>query len=152
MNLSFEISDPRYKERVMESFSRQGVMRTVNASIVDIGPGQVELEFPHHPSLTQQHGFIHAGIITTVVDSACGYAAFTLMPSNAAVLSIEFKINLLSPADGERFRAVGRVRKPGKTITVVEGDLFSVKKGKQKLAATMVGSMIAVYDREGVEG
>ena len=152
MDSRFEPTNPGYRERVVENFSRQGVMDTVNATILDISPGIVELEFPHHASLTQQHGFIHAGIITTVLDSACGYAAFSLMPQNAAVLSIEFKINLLSPAKGERFRAIGKVRKPGKTITVVEGDLFSIEDGREKLVATMVGTMMAVYGRDGIEG
>ena len=95
-------------------------MKTVNASILAIRPGEIELEFPYQSNLTQQHGFIHAGIVSTVLDTACGYAAFSLMPENAAVLTIEFKVNLLSPAKGERFRAVGKVKKLGKNITVTE--------------------------------
>lgn len=126
-------------------------MKTVNASILAIRPGEIELEFPYHSNLTQQHGFIHAGIVSTVLDRACGYAAFSLMPDNAAVLSIEFKINLLSPARGERFRAVGRVKKPGKNITVTVGELFSYAEGEEKLVATMLGTMMAVYNREGIE-
>jgi uncharacterized protein (TIGR00369 family) len=86
-----------------------------------------------------------------VLDTACGYAAFSLMPENAAVLTIEFKVNLLSPAKGERFRAVGKVKKPGKNITVTEGELFSRAKGDQKLVATMVGTIMSVYDREDIE-
>ena len=151
MSSQFEPSDSGYKEKVIESFSRQEVMKTVNASIITIGPGVIELEFPYQSSLTQQHGFIHAGIVSTVLDSACGYAAFSLMPENAAVLTIEFKLNLLSPAKGERFRAVGRVKKPGKNITVTEGELFSYSEGEQKLIAVMVGTIMSVYDREGIE-
>ncbi len=90
-----------YKEKVIESFNRQGAMKTINASILAIRPGEIELEFPYQSNLTQQHGFIHAGIVSTVLDTACGYAAFSLMPENAAVLTIEFKVNLLSPAKGE---------------------------------------------------
>ena len=93
MSSQFEPSDTGYKEKVIESFNRQEVMKTVNASILAIRPGEIELEFPYQSNLTQQHGFIHAGIVSTVLDSACGYAAFSLMPENAAVLSIEFKIN-----------------------------------------------------------
>ena len=140
-----------YKEKVIESFNRQGMMKTINASILAIRPGEIELEFPYQSNLTQQHGFIHAGIVSTVLDTACGYAAFSLMPENAAVLTIEFKVNLLSPAKGERFRAVGKVKKPGKYITVTEGELFSHVEGGQKLVATMVATIMSVYDREGIE-
>ena len=140
-----------YKEKVIESFNRQGMMKTINASILAIRPGEIELEFPYQSNLTQQHGFIHAGIVSTVLDTACGYAAFSLMPENAAVLTIEFKVNLLSPAKGERFRAVGKVKKPGRNITVTEGELFSHEEGEQKLVATMVCTIMSVYDREGIE-
>lgn len=109
------------------------------------------MEFPYQSSLTQHHGFVHAGIVSTVLDSACGYAAFSLMPKGAAVLTIEFKINLLSPAKGELFRAIGTVKKPGRNITVTEGELFSYVDGGQKLVATMVGTMMSIYDREGIE-
>ncbi|MEA3359456.1 MAG: PaaI family thioesterase [Thermodesulfobacteriota bacterium] len=140
-----------YKEKVIESFNRQEVMKTINASILTVRPGEIELEFPYQSNLTQQHGFIHAGIVSTVLDTACGYAAFSLMPDNAAVLTIEFKVNLLSPVKGERFRAVGKVKKPGKNITVAEGELFSHVKGGLKLVATMVGTIMSVYNREGIE-
>ena len=144
-------ADAGYEEKVAESFNRQDVMKTINASILAIRPGEIELEFPYQSKLTQQHGFIHAGIVSTVLDSACGYAAFSLMPEDAAVLTIEFKINFLSPAKGERFRAVGKVKKPGKNITVTEGELFSYLDGEQKIVATMVGTIMSVYDREGVK-
>ena len=140
-----------YKEKIIESFNRQGMMKTINASILSIRPGEIELEFPYQSNLTQQHGFIHAGIVSTVLDTACGYAAFSLMPENAAVLTIEFKVNLLSPAKGERFRAVGKVKKLGENITVTEGELFSHVDGGQKTVATMVATIMSVYDREGVE-
>ena len=109
----FKIHDPDYKQKVITSFNRQQVMNTINASIGEILPGYVEIDFPFHQSLTQQHGFIHGGIVSTVLDSACGYSAFSLMPVDAGVLTIEFKVNLLSPAKGERFRAIGKVTKPG---------------------------------------
>ncbi len=146
MSLEFEAKDVAYKEKVIESFDQQGVMKTLKASILDIQPGRVELKLPYSETLTQQHGFIHAGIVSTILDNACGYAAFTLMPENAAVLSIEFKVNFLSPASGDWFRAVAKVKKPGRTITVAEGELFANTDGEEKLVATMLGTIIAVYD------
>ena len=149
MTSKFTVDD-NYKIKVVESFQRQEVMKTLNASILDIRPGEIELEFPHQQKLTQQHGFIHAGIISTVLDSACGYAAFSLMPEDAAVLTIEFKINLLSPAKGHRFKAIGKVKKPRKNITVTEGELFAYSENGEKLVATMVGTIMAVYGREDI--
>jgi uncharacterized protein (TIGR00369 family) len=146
MSSKFEAKDVAYKEKVIESFGQQGVMKTLNASILDIQPGRVELKLPYSETLTQQHGFIHAGIVSTILDNACGYAAFTLMPENAAVLSIEFKVNFLSPARGDWFRAVAKVKKPGRTITVAEGELFANTDGEEKLVATMLGTIMAVYD------
>ncbi len=151
MSSQFEPQDAGYKEKVIESFQRQEAMHTLNVSISAVTPGEVILEFPYQKQLTQQHGFIHAGIVSTVLDSACGYAAFSLMPTDAAVLTIEYKINLLSPAKGERFRAVGKVKKPGRNITVTEGELFASAGGREKLVATMVGTIMAVYDRAGIE-
>jgi uncharacterized protein (TIGR00369 family) len=151
MSSQFEPKDAGYKEKVIESFERQEVMKTLNASVQTVRPGEVELKLPYQQNLTQQHGFIHAGIVSTVLDSACGYAAFSLMPEKAAVLTIEFKINLLSPAKGDWFRAVGKVKKSGKNITVTEGELFSHADGQEKLVATMVGTIMSVYDRDGIE-
>ncbi len=151
MELKFNPRDDEYEAKVRQSFNRQKIMKTVNASILSIRPGEVELEFPYQSSLTQQHGFIHAGIVSTVLDSACGYAAFSLMPEGAAVLTIEFKINFLSPAKGKLFKAVGIVKKPGRNITVTEGELFTCTDGEQKLVATMVGTIMSVYDRDDVK-
>lgn len=151
MTLQFETRNSEYKQKVIESFNRQEIMKTLNASILSIQPGIIELEFPYQAHLTQQHGFIHAGIVSTVLDSACGYAAFSLMPENAAVLTIEFKVNFLSPAKGERFIAIGKVKKPGKNITVTEGELFSYIEGKKKSVAIMVGTIMSVYDRKGIK-
>ncbi len=151
MSPQFEPKDAGYKEKVIESFERQEVMKTLNASVQTVRPGEVELKLPYQQNLTQQHGFIHAGIVSTLLDSACGYAAFSLMPEKAAVLTIEFKINLLAPAKGDWFRAVGKVKKSGKNITVTEGELFSYADGQEKLVATMVGTIMSVYDRDGIE-
>ena len=151
MKSTFKPRDEDFETRVRESFDRQEIMKTVNASILAIRPGEVELEFPYQANLTQQHGFIHAGIVSTVLDSACGYAAFSLMPKDAAVLTIEFKINLLSPAAGSRFRAVGSVKKSGRNITVTQGELFAYTDGKEKLVATMAGTIMSVYNRDGIK-
>jgi uncharacterized protein (TIGR00369 family) len=105
---------------------------------------------PYASEYTQQHGFIHAGIITTALDSACGYAAFSLMPANAAVLTVEFKTNLIAPARGEYFLFRARVVKPGRTITVCDAQAYAVDAEKEKLVATMTGTLMALFDREGI--
>lgn len=150
-NNIYQPKDPNYQQKVTASFNRQVVMQTLKVSLADIQPGTIKLTMPFQESLTQQHGFLHAGIVSTVLDSACGYAAFSLMPADAAVLSIEFKVNLLAPAKGERFEAVAEVVKPGRTITVVEGRLFVLTGEERKLVATMNGTMMAVYGRAGVQ-
>ncbi len=99
----FKVRDPNYETRVRSSFEKQDIMKTIGASLVKMAPGEVVIEFSYDQSLTQQNGFIHAGVVTTVVDSACGYAAYTLMPADSAVLTIEYKVNFMSPAKGELF-------------------------------------------------
>src|SRR3954471_14497875 len=121
--MSFIPKDPDYDHRVRASFARQAVMATLGVTLESVAPGEVTLAIPFRADLTQQHGFLHAGIVTTVIDSACGYAAFSLMEPGAAVLSVEFKVNLLSPARGTHFRATARVVKPGRNLTVVTGEL-----------------------------
>ena len=149
----FKTRNPDFEARSLESFGRQRVMQTLGMQLNAVAPGRVELEMPFHEDFTQQHGFLHAGIISTALDSACGYAAFTLMAADAAVLTIEFKINLLSPASGERFIFRAEVTKPGSTITVADGRAFAVRAdGTEKLLATMTGTMMSVVGREGVEG
>ena len=145
-------ADGDYVHRVRESAAGQRVLSLIGARLVHVGPGEVDLEFDHSPDLTQQHGFIHAGILSTVLDSACGYAAYSLMPADAGVLTIEFKINLLSPARGERFVARGRVTKPGRVITVADGTLVAVSADGEKPIATMTGTLMTVRDREAVRG
>jgi uncharacterized protein (TIGR00369 family) len=148
--VTFEPKDPDYQARVRASFERQTAMKTLGVSIVSLGPGEIELEMPYSGALTQQHGFLHAGIVATALDSACGYAAFSLMPNGVAVLTVEFKINLLAPARGERFAFLGRVVKPGRTITVCDGQAFGVTDGQRALIATMNGTLMALVDRPGV--
>lgn len=153
--------DPDYEQRVRASFARQAAMATLGATLVRIAPGEVVLDLPFQAALTQQHGFLHAGIVTSVMDSACGYAALTLMERGAAVLSVEFKVNLLAPSRGTRFRATGRVVRAGRTVTVVSGEFRAVASDGEmphepspdeagSLVAIMTGTMMAVRDRPGL--
>jgi uncharacterized protein (TIGR00369 family) len=144
---TFNPADPDYDNKVRSSFARQQVMVTLGARLTKVAPGAVEVELPFRRDLTQQHGFLHAGILTTIVDSACGYAALSLMPKGSAVLTVEYKINLLAPAQGERMVARGRVAKAGRTLTVCVGDVFAVTAGQEKMVATMLATMIALPDR-----
>lgn len=151
MENSFTPDNPEFKQRVQDSFDRQQAMSTLGASIIAIDPGIVSIRLPFNEALTQQHGFIHAGIISTVLDSACGYAAFSLMPNNAAVLTIEYKINLLSPAQGDWFEAIGMVKKPGRNVTVADGEVYAHNGKDKKLVASMVGTLMSIYDRQGIQ-
>src|SRR6478609_9486821 len=144
----FEPKDPDFAARVRASFDRQGAMKTIGATLAAVEAGLVVIELPWAPTLTQQHGFLHAGMVATALDSACGYAGSSLMPSDAAVLTIEYKINLLAPAQGARFRMEGLVIKPGRTITVAEGKAFAIDEGKEKLIATMGCTLMAVLGRD----
>ena len=121
-----------YESRIRSSFEKQGVMKTIGAVLTKIAPGEVVIEFSYDTSLTQQHGYVHAGVVTTVVDSACGYAAYTLMASDSEVLTIEYKVNFMYPARGERFKGIGRVLRSGRTVTVCSGDVVAVENGKGK--------------------
>ena len=146
----FDPKDPNFEARVRTSFARQTAMATLGIELTGLKAGEVELKMPYAAAYAQQHGFIHAGIITTALDSACGYAAFSLMPDDAAVLTVEFKTNLLAPAQGDYFLFRARVLKPGRTITVCDAQAFGVEKGKEKLVATMTGTLMALFGREGV--
>src|SRR2546425_3223924 len=136
--------DPHYADRTRASFARQAAMATLGATLESVEPGRVVIAMAHRDSLTQQHGFIHAGMITAALDSACGYAAFSLMPDDAAVLSIEFKVNLLAPARGPQFRFEGVVVKPGRTISVVDGRALQLDTAgaDEKLIATMSATVM----------
>lgn len=120
-------------------------MSSIGAKLLLVEPGKVEIALPYRSDLTQQHGYMHAGIITTIADTACGYAAYTLMPAGSEVLSVEFKVNLLRPAKGERFVAVANVLKPGRTLTVVRADVFGISESDEReLIATMLATMICL--------
>jgi uncharacterized protein (TIGR00369 family) len=138
-----------WAERVRASFAAQPVMATLGARLAGVAPGHVVITMAHRPELTQQHGFLHAGIVSTALDSACGYAGYSLMPADAAVLTIEFKINLLAPARGPWFRFEGRVAKAGRTISVVDGHAFQAagEGAEPSLCATMTATVMTLRDR-----
>jgi uncharacterized protein (TIGR00369 family) len=148
---AFEPKDPDFHARVVASFTRQGAMNSLGVKIDRLEAGEIELSMPYNAAFSQQHGFIHAGIIATALDSACGYAAFSLMPADAAVLTIEFKTNLLAPAKGERFTFHGHVVKPGRSITVCEARALAHEGGNERLIATMTATLMAVFDRDGIK-
>lgn len=149
--MPFQPQDPNFQQRVRASFARQRVMQTLGIEITRLEAGEIELAMPYDPAYTQQHGFLHAGIITTALDSACGYAAFSLMSAEAAVLTVEFKSNLLAPAKAQRFAFRGRVVKPGRTLTVCDAQAFALDGGGgERLIATMTGTLMALFERQGV--
>lgn len=119
-------------------------MKLIGARLSRVGPGVVEITLPYRADLAQQNGYLHAGIVTTIADSACGYAAYTLMPAGSNVLSVEFKVNLLRPAQGETFVARAEIIKAGKTLTVVRADVFAITGDEKVLVATMQGTMICI--------
>lgn len=137
-----QVPDEGYESRVRASFARQRVMQLMGARLTQVGPGEVSITLPYREDLTQQNGYVHAGIITAIADSACGYAAYTLMPEGSEVLSVEFKVNLLRPAAGEEFVAEARVLKAGKTLTVTRCDVYSHAAGEARMVATMLATMI----------
>ena len=149
--MSFQPNDPNFQDRVRASFARQRVMQTLGISITRLEPGEIELTMPYDAAYTQQHGFIHAGIISAALDSACGYAAFSLMPAGCDILTVEFKTNLLAPARGEQFKFRARVVKPGRTLTVCDARAFAETGSTEaKLIATMTGTLMAVFERHGI--
>jgi uncharacterized protein (TIGR00369 family) len=136
-------SNPTFVEEVQQSFAKQLVMSLISADLTRVEPGIIEITLPYRSDLTQQHGYVHAGIITTIADSACGYAAYTLMPPNSDVLAVEFKVNLMRPAKGETFVARAEVVKSGRTLTVVRADVHALTGDDQReLVAIMQGTMM----------
>ena len=145
----FQPKNPDYRRSAIDTFKRQPAMKTLGISIVRLEPGEVDLAMDYRAELTQQHGFIHAGIITAGLDNACGIAAFTLMPAATGILTVEFKTNLLAPARGERFAFRAVVVKPGRTLTVCEARAYATHDGAETLIATMSGTLMALPAREG---
>jgi len=145
-----EARDPEFEARVRASFARQRFMSTLGASLERVAPGEVVIAFTHRDVLTQQHGYLHAGVMTSVVDSACGYAALSLTEPGVGVLSVEFKVNMLAPAIGERFVATGRVVRAGRTLTVCSGEVTTDRDGATVAVLLMQATMMSVRGREGV--
>ena len=143
----FVPKNPDYREVATATFARQQAMRTLGISIARLEPGEVELSMPYSLDWTQQNGFVHAGVITAGLDTACGIAAFTLMPAGSDVLTVEFKTNLLAPAKGERFFFRAHVVKSGRTLTVCEARAFALDGGGETLIATMTGTLMAMTPR-----
>lgn len=140
---ALQSQNPDFEQAVRASFAKQQFMHTLGAKLARVVAGEVDIEMNFDAALTQQNGFLHAGVITSIADSACGYAALSLMPAGAEVLSVEFKVNLLSPARGESFLAQGRALKAGRTITVCQGEVYVVEENGKRLVATMLATMIA---------
>ena len=141
-----------FQERIRQSFSRQRAMETLGAELTRIEHGAVEIEMNFDARLTQQHGLLHAGVVAMALDTACGYAAHTVIDDTASILTIEFKVNLLSPGRGERFLFRGDVTRPGSTIIVADGRAYALSDGPAKLIASMTGTMMVVRGREGITG
>ena len=137
-------SNPNFVEEIKESFAKQTIMALIGGELTRVEPGVVEISLTYRSDLTQQHGYVHAGIITTIADSACGYAAYTLMPPNSDVLAVEFKVNLLRPAKGETFLARAEVVKSGRTLTVVRADVHGITGETRELVSIMQGTMMCL--------
>ncbi len=150
--MAFEPQTPDYEARGRESFGRQAMMATLGMEIDEIAPGEVTLSMPFDARFTQQHGFLHGGATAAGLDTACGFAAYTLMPAESGVLTVEFKINLLAPASGERFRFVARVVKPGRNLIFTEGQGFAAKDDTTRMIATVTATMMVVSGRDEIKG
>lgn len=143
-------ADPDVTARIEASFGKQAFMATLGARLLRVVPGEVEIELPVAAHLCQQHGFVHAGAVSSIADSACGYAALTTMPAGAGILTAEFKINLLAPAAGERLVARGRVVKAGRTLTLAMAEVFAEANGVSRLCALMTATCMTIAGRDGV--
>ena len=140
----FSASDAGYESRIRESFSRQGMMKHLGARLAAVGPGHAEIRAPVRAELTQQHGYFHAGVSGTIADSACGYAAYTLMPADSSVLTVEYKMNLLAPAEGEELIARAKVLRSGKTLKICAADVHVLKGGSEVYCATMLATIMCL--------
>ncbi|HYJ18562.1 MAG TPA: PaaI family thioesterase [Burkholderiales bacterium] len=143
-----QAKNPEYAQRVQASFDRQGVMKLLGARVSRIAPGECEIQLPFRSDLTQQHGYFHGGIIGTIADSAGGYAAFSLMPEDSSVLTVEYKMNLLAPGDGEVLLARGKVLKAGRSLVVTQVDAFVIKGGQETLCATLLQTLMTMHGRK----
>jgi uncharacterized protein (TIGR00369 family) len=152
MGQSFSAKNPAFEATVRDSFARQAMMSTIGARLVRVAAGEVHIALDHSPALTQQNGFLHAGVIATIADTACGYAALTLVPTGSDVLSVEFKINLISPARAATFVARGRVLRSGRTLSACIADVYGVSDRDELLVATMLSTIITRPSATGSSG
>ncbi|MDZ4368619.1 MAG: PaaI family thioesterase [Afipia sp.] len=141
---AFQVQDPDYEARVRRTFANQPALGTFGITLTKVEPGALELRMPYDAKFTQQNGFLHGGVVSAALDTACGLASYTLMPAQADILTVEFKINLLAPAKGQTFRFVGNVVKPGRTLVIAEGRAFASDDGREKLVATMSATMMTM--------
>ncbi len=146
--IAFPAADPDYAARVRASFARQGAMKTLGAELVAVEPGYCAIALIPRPEVAQQHGYVHAGVVSAIVDSAGGYAGFTLFPVDASVLTVEFKLNLLAPAAGERLVAEGFVVKPGRSLVITRGEVHAEREGRRTLVAIMQQTLMVMHGRK----
>jgi uncharacterized protein (TIGR00369 family) len=142
-----QISDPHFAERVRESFRRQNVMHLIRATLPVIEHGRTEIHLPHWEGVEQQHGYVHGGIVGTIADSAAGYAAMTMVPASASVLTVEYKMNLVAPADGQGLIARGQVVRAGRTLIVTRAEVFAVTEGREVLCALMQQTIMVMHNK-----
>ena len=140
-------SDPHFAERVSASFDRQHAMALVQATLAVVEQGRTEIHLPHWQGVEQQHGFVHGGVVGMIADSAAGYAAMSIVPADASVLTVEYKMNLMAPADGEKLIARGQVIRPGRTLVITKAEVFSVKDGRESLCALMQQTIMVMHGR-----
>jgi len=145
--MAFQVQDPDFEARVRRTFAAQTALATFGITLAKIEPGTLELRMPYDAKFSQQNGFLHGGVVSAGLDTACGLASYTLMPATADILTVEFKINLLAPAKGQTFRFVGNVVKPGRTLVVSEGHAYAIDDGREKLIATMSATMMTMVAR-----
>lgn len=143
----FEAPDPAFERRVRESFARQGAMRTLGATVESLSPGHCAIALVPRPEVAQQHGYVHAGVVAAIVDTAGGYAGYTLFPADSSVLTVEFKLNLLAPAAGERLVAEGFVVKSGRTLTITRGEVHAESRGRRTLVALMQQTLMTMHGK-----
>ena len=145
--MSQESSDPGFAERVRASFAKQHAMELIRATLPVVDTGRTEIHLPHWAGVEQQHGFVHGGVVGMIADSAAGYAAMTLVSASASVLTVEYKMNLVAPADGERLIARGKVVRPGRSLVVTQAEVFAVKDGKETLCALMQQTIMVMHGK-----
>lgn len=148
----FQPKSDNYSNIIHDGFAKQGFMSTLSARLIRVEPGFVDIEIPYSQAITQQHGFVHAGALSAIIDTAGGFAALSLFDEGDGVLTVEFKINLLAPADGDRFVARGEVVRPGRTLTVTKGEVVAVKDGQETVCALMQQTMMRITDRPAIVG